>query len=647
MNLNFRWIGGVGLLALCLIVMGCKQGDDDSAVIADGSDQPKEDVIVESPDDAMPEDPYACSDHDAICLDQGWDKAMRQDFYYTGQGSQLIPYNWFVNLALPDSDELLRSDRHLAALGFITQKPGERNPDGLPIGFVKDSNPALIMKKLKAVDYKIDLPQQNDWIGFTCAACHTANLTYEGKVLRIDGGAAMSDLESFLAALAASMRATVADDARYASFATRVQETAGGNAGAVPSKEELESYTVAMEMLVERNKAPHPYGLARLDAFGAILNQITEVALNIPENRRPSSAPVSYPFLWDTPEMDWVQWNSAAEIPIGRNVGEVLGVFGHVELTDTPEFGYASSARLDYLDLLETWLGDLKAPPWPAEHFGEIDQEKAAAGKQLFTDHCGNCHNSRDENGDFKMTPPNETGKSYIKTTSIPFNRIGTDPQMILNFATRTAKPGVLAGAVARPMQALQVKGPDGASALDRITFLRVSLGMPPPDFSKEVPAGLLLREAGNGVAKRYLGEALKNLPDEAKAEILLNLRNGHAPGKENSSPNGGTGYKARPLNGVWATAPFLHNGSVPNLWELLKPQEERVKSFYVGSREFDPRHVGLSTQEVPGSFHFQTVADGKPIPGNSNQGHSGDLQGVNLADEEKWQIIEYIKTLN
>jgi len=647
MNYYFRWIGGVVLLTLCLIVMGCKQVDDDSATTAESSDQPKEDVFVELPDNTTPEEHDSCPDHDAICLDQGWDKDTRQDFYYTGQGSQLIPYNWFVNLALPDSDELLRSDHHMAALGFITQKPSERNPDGLPIGFVKDSNPASIMMKLKAADYKIDLPQQNDWIGLTCAACHTANLTFEGKVFRIDGGAAMSDLESFLAALAASMRATVADDAGYTSFATRVQEASGGNSGAVPSKEELESYTVAIEMLVKRNKAPHPYGLARLDAFGAILNQITEVALKIPENRRPSSAPVSYPFLWDTPEMDWVQWNSSVEIPIVRNVGEVLGVFGHVELTDTPELGYASSARLDYLDRLESWLRVLKAPPWPAEHFGDIDPKMAAAGKQLFADHCGNCHNSRDEDGDFKMTPPNETGKSYIRTTSIPFNRIGTDPQMILNFATRTAKPGVLAGAVERHMQALRVKGPDGASALDRITFLRVRNDMPAPDFSKEVPAGLLLREAGIGVAKRYLDEELKNQPDEIKVEIMLNLRNRHARGKNNSPPNGGTGYKARPLNGVWATAPFLHNGSVPNLWELLKPQEERVKSFHVGSREFDTRHVGLSTEAVPGSFHFQTVSDGIQIPGNSNQGHSGDLQGVNLEDEEKWQIIEYIKTLN
>jgi hypothetical protein len=110
-------------------------------------------------------------------------------------------------------------------------------------------------------------------------------------------------------------------------------------------------------------------------------------------------------------------------------------------------------------------------------------------------------------------------------------------------------------------------------------------------------------------------------------------------------------GYKTRPLNGVWATAPFLHNGSVPNLWELLKPEDERVKSFYVGSREFDPKHVGFSTEQVAGAFHFQTVAEGgAPIPGNSNRGHSGDGHtgsgGTAFTEDQRWAIIEYIKTL-
>jgi hypothetical protein len=268
-------------------------------------------------------------------------------------------------------------------------------------------------------------------------------------VIRIDGGPTMADMESFLDTLAASMRATASDDAKFAAFVKRVRDGAGGLTARRHRGKSSSPIRPSSRHWSNATKRRIPTGLARLDAFGAILNQITEAGINIPENRRPSSAPVSFPFLWDTPHLDWVQWNSSAEIPISRNVGEVLGVFAHVEITDAADTGYASSARLDYLHDLEVSLRNLKAPPWPTQFFGDIDEAQAAIGKQLFDANCANCHNSRDQQGNFAMTPPNQVGQRFIKTTSVPFTTIGTDPQMIVNFATRTAKPGILADEVA------------------------------------------------------------------------------------------------------------------------------------------------------------------------------------------------------
>ena len=57
--------------------------------------------------------------------------------------------------------------------------------------------------------------------------------------------------------------------------------------------------------------------------------------------------------------------------------------------------------------------------------------------------------------------------------------------------------------------------------------------------------------------------------------------------------------YKARPLQGAWATAPFLHNGSVPNLYELLSPVTERSKRFFLGRREYDPVKVEIGRAHV------------------------------------------------
>jgi hypothetical protein len=57
--------------------------------------------------------------------------------------------------------------------------------------------------------------------------------------------------------------------------------------------------------------------------------------------------------------------------------------------------------------------------------------------------------------------------------------------------------------------------------------------------------------------------------------------------------------YKARPLTGIWAVSPYLHNGSVPNMYALLSPQEERPNKFWTGSKEFDPGKMGHDTSDT------------------------------------------------
>ena len=103
--------------------------------------------------------------------------------------------------------------------------------------------------------------------------------------------------------------------------------------------------------------------------------------------------------------------------------------------------------------------------------------------------------------------------------------------------------------------------------------------------------------------------------------------------------------YKANPAEGMWANAPYLHNGSVPNLYELLLPASQRSKQFYLG-REFDPLRVGVDTSAKSGGFLFDTT-----LLGNSNAGHSfenGSGQGIIgrlLSDNERWAIVEYLKS--
>ena len=93
-------------------------------------------------------------------------------------------------------------------------------------------------------------------------------------------------------------------------------------------------------------------------------------------------------------------------------------------------------------------------------------------------------------------------------------------------------------------------------------------------------------------------------------------------------------GYKARPLDGIWATPPYFHNSSVPSLYEVFVPAAQRTAKFYLGSTRFDPKHVGYETTEFPGAFLMDTS-----ILGNLNTGH--EFRNLTLEElEQKLDII-------
>lgn len=105
-------------------------------------------------------------------------------------------------------------------------------------------------------------------------------------------------------------------------------------------------------------------------------------------------------------------------------------------------------------------------------------------------------------------------------------------------------------------------------------------------------------------------------------------------------------GYVATPLDGLWLRAPYLHNGSVPSIEELLKPSRDRVKTFYRGYDVYDSESLGfLHSQDDPNVSRFGWKFDTN-VKGNSNQGHEGSQFGTELNDHEKKSLIEFLKTL-
>jgi hypothetical protein len=98
------------------------------------------------------------------------------------------------------------------------------------------------------------------------------------------------------------------------------------------------------------------------------------------------------------------------------------------------------------------------------------------------------------------------------------------------------------------------------------------------------------------------------------------------------------------PLDGVWLRAPYLHNGSVPTLRDLLEPAASRPAVFYRGNDVYDPVRLGFVADKAEQGgrkfFRYDTA-----VPGNANAGHEGRRYGTELSGADKDALIEYLKT--
>ena len=103
-------------------------------------------------------------------------------------------------------------------------------------------------------------------------------------------------------------------------------------------------------------------------------------------------------------------------------------------------------------------------------------------------------------------------------------------------------------------------------------------------------------------------------------------------------------GYANAPMDGLWLRAPYLHNGSVPTMWDLLQPRSARPQTFWRGNDRYDQVALGFVAdvaQEGGRSFFLYDTT----VPGNGNMGHEGARYGTALSDADKWALIEYLKT--
>jgi hypothetical protein len=536
-----------------------------------------------------------------VTLPQNWNEEERLEFYFTTQGSQILPYDWFLVLEQPDSTTLFRDDANMLKYGYmLEEKDTKWNPDGLPVGFVKDDG------------------RDRNWLGLNCSACHTSQVDYKGVSYRIDGGATLADVKEFLFGVTAALKATRDKEDKLLRFAKVILGAKDSAAERETLKQQLTEIINQREGYNARNFPTEiPPLPGRVDAFGAILNEVYHHVVPAPvpsntANTAPASAPVSYPFLWDTPQHDVVQWNGAAKNgtigSVGRNVGEVLGVFGKFEIPEKPSVtGYSSTVKVRNLRAIEEWLKKLWSPQWPAG-LGELDKTKVAAGRAAWEKaKCNVCHE------DIKRDDP----ARHIEAKMVA---VGTDPQMTVNFGKRFASTGKLEGAFVKVI---------GSSILG-------SKKLGPKAGGDEILSHVVIGT--------IIGSAFP-APEDELSQIDYKRKKESNLGPRAPVIGGGGTYKARPLNGIWATAPYLHNGSVPTLYHLLLPAKDRPRSFSIGSREFDPRNVGYRIDAPGFPVYRARTEDGNAIPGNSNEGHEFGTDFY-LNKDEQWALIEYLKSL-
>lgn len=125
----------------------------------------------------------------------------------------------------------------------------------------------------------------------------------------------------------------------------------------------------------------------------------------------------------------------------------------------------------------------------------------------------------------------------------------------------------------------------------------------------------------------------------EAAANAYNNYQEGYNWGFKHFRKT--NGYASVPLDGLWLRGPFLHNGSVPTLTDLLETPDRRPKLFWRGYDVYDQERVGfISSGEEAEKFGFRYDTN---VPGNSNQGH---FWGTDLSPDEKKALLEFLKTL-
>ncbi|MEO0614609.1 MAG: di-heme-cytochrome C peroxidase [Pseudomonadota bacterium] len=665
---------------------------------------PSEENVCVNPETGEPEPSY-----------QGWCDNQRQIYYRMPQGTDFfgIQYDWVANLERPFGKKQLMTRQYMEAIGYVYDptRQNPSNPYDLPVGLTwhedEERGGRILDVSCAAchsghMTYKgtaivVDgspgghaLPalEPTQFVAYSIVSMTSTYINpfkfnrFANKVL---ADVPREEYKAAKKALKKQMRQSIGEALGYARY----------NLFLYPTTE----------------------GYGRTDGLGRIANTVFGDYIT-PENYRIANAPVNYPHTWDIWAFDWVQWMGSVRQAMARNVNEALGTRARIDLRTAGGL-FDHSVMLAEQHCIETTLQNLKPPTWPEDLFGTIDDDLVEKGREIFEATCQTCHGPFPQkavngkvdysqtakhhscqtchgpyvtapDGDLKSliaankhpnisgvgtekrasTAISDAGQSYLplhnnedgyadqseradywEMIHIPLDYIGTDPTSALNMINLRYDISSI----------FELANSPEANPILKTNLPPTCEEAPKDPYCLDDP-----KETPFATGLRYLG-------GEARLQQYrdwdLMERSGYTPRPEHErgvsdldgfgeidNPVAWYAYRPRPLEGIWATAPYLHNGSVPSIYQLLLPAEERDAVFYLGRKEFDPRTLGFEVSKFKGAFEFDTR-----VTGNSNLGHEFDDglcgDGVigfaipgkpgycrQFSEGERMAILEYLK---
>ena len=567
-----------------------------------------------------------------------------QTFYHLDQGGELFPLGWMLALEDEDGQPFVETlDRY----GFL---PDPNGPHGLPVGMtVSNEDSQLTVMPM---------------VGMTCAACHVGEWQHDGQAVRVIGGPNLVDQKGFFTALAGAAKRSVEHPARL--FEDLQQQARDETLSAALIERHPEAYKVLTQCTTFEE-------IAAAGEFGRLL----KAKLGQLHAAEAGDVDVQ-PNHVDAPTHEPVDRGDTAAILVADHGGADLGegcpladkstraVAVHQMIDHFIETMRLLEGRILFLEkivllvhLPQTDFGPGRADDWDVARAELFDSQWAIPLTSplsfpptwnlddipwLHYDNNTNSIMQRNYGQAFGTGAPFEL-KTYGSTVDPRQLRLAEDlareitppewpadvfgpidtalaaeGESIFRARCATCHEGDQPGTAPGDKQyALDEIGTDP----ERITTFGTPLdGQPfavvfPPVLDSFIDWSMDNEGIGEAEAKRLIG------PEPEWRETNK--------------------YGTRALHGSWATAPYLHNGSVPTLHDLLRPAAERPTSFPIGSRAYDVVKLGLTIEGVDG-WMFNVAEGGAPIAGNSNAGHEGAAFGTELSEEERRALLEFLK---